>query len=44
MRWRVDPLSLALTVSAAAAEALAIAPWVTWLAALFQTITNSINP
>lgn len=36
MRWRVDPLSLALTVSAAAAEALAIAPWVTWLAALFQ--------
>ncbi|MCX2728114.1 DUF4129 domain-containing protein [Thermomicrobium sp. 4228-Ro] len=36
MRWRVDPLSLALTVSAAAAEALAVAPWVAWLAVLSQ--------
>lgn len=44
MRWRVrvDPLSLALTVSAAAAEALAIAPWVTWLAVLFQAHPPSV--
>lgn len=35
MRGRLDPLSPALTISAATAEALAIASWISWITHLF---------
>ncbi|MDW8060193.1 MAG: DUF4129 domain-containing protein [Thermomicrobium sp.] len=42
MRWRPDPLALVLAASAAAAEALAVAPWVAWLAVLFQAAPERV--